>query len=100
MSDFYGEKVIKLLRGDSFFFLGKRILKCRSAPGCSVPVTIRKSLSVTKAVQAHSRDRSFGVQLSFALVVEFCGRQVLEGKKSLLLIMFLNGLYKFLVEGC
>lgn len=52
------------------------------------------------AVQAHSRDRSFGVQLSFALVVEFCGRQVLEGKKSLLLIMFLNGLYKFLVEGC
>lgn len=50
MSDFYGEKVIKLLRGDSFFFLGKRILKCRSAPGCSVPVTIRKSLSVTKAV--------------------------------------------------
>lgn len=98
MTEFYGEKIIKLLRGDSFFFLGKRILKCRSAPGCSVSVTIRKIIACDKgsSVQAQSRDRSFGVKLLFALVVEFCARQqVPEAQKSLLLIIFLNGQYMF-----
>lgn len=64
MTEFYGEKTIKLLRGGSFFLLGKRILKCRSAPGCSISVTIRKIIVCDKSssVQAH-KDRSFGVLL-------------------------------------
>ena len=101
MTEFYGEKIIKLLRDDSFFFLGKRILKFRSAPGCSVSVTIRKIIVRDKGspVQAHSRDRSFGIQLLFVLVVEFCAReQVPEAQKFLLLIIFLNDQYMFFLH--
>lgn len=63
--------------------------------------TIRKIIFCDKvnAAQAHSMDRSFGVMLLFALVVEFCARTVQVKKyqrlRNLLLCIipnFLNGL--------
>lgn len=66
--------------------------------------TIRKTIFCDKgnAAQAHSRDRSFGVMLLFALVVEFCARTGQVNKyqrlRNLLLCIipnFLNGLLFF-----